>query len=214
MKTRSRVSALAGVILILASAKAQAAPAGKAAEAEARRAAEVAKVAFERGNYSAALASFEQAYQLKQVPRLLFNIAQCHRQLGNHEKAVSFFQRFLETGPDAAQAKATRELIANERAKAAEADRLKREEAEVARKVELERAREAAAKAEADLKRASLEAALKQPPPSPVDTNPPVYKRWWFWGAVGVVVAGTTTAIVLSTAPRPTPTTFPDINAR
>jgi hypothetical protein len=30
------------------------------------------------------------------------------------------------------------------------------------------------------------------PPPPPVEESAPVYKRWWFWTAVGVaVVAGT-----------------------
>lgn len=37
----------------------------------------------------------------------------------------------------------------------------------------------------------------KQPPPPPVET--PVYKKWWFWGIIGLAVAGAGTAIYFGT---------------
>ena len=39
------------------------------------------------GHYPEALALFEQAYKAKPRPELLYNIAQCHRLLGNLEQA-------------------------------------------------------------------------------------------------------------------------------
>lgn len=33
------------------------------------------------------------------------------------------------------------------------------------------------------------------------DAPPPIYKRWWFWTAIGVVVAGATTATVIALQP-------------
>jgi hypothetical protein len=65
--------------------------------------------------------------------------------------------------------------------------------------------------AEAAARRLELEKALKAGDVKPA----PVYQRWWFWGAVGVVVAGAvTTSVLVATAPQPARTTYPDINAR
>lgn len=33
------------------------------------------------------------------------------------------------------------------------------------------------------------------------DRPPPIYKRWWFWTAIGVAVAGATTAVVIAAQP-------------
>lgn len=187
-----------------------------AGETQARAAAQVAKGEYERGEFASALASFEKAYALKAVPGLLFNIAQCHRQLGNHERAIVYFQRFLESSPNPAQANATRELMATEKAKHAASEKEKVEAVEQARRLEVERAREAAARAEAEAAqhRSDLNASIKEGPPEAVE-NRPAYTRWWFWTAIGAVaVTAAVTSVVVVTAPRPTPTTFPDINAR
>lgn len=217
MRAARSFTALACLGLLLSSPVGARPPPDKN-ELAAREAAGLAKGAFERGDFAAALRSFEKAYTRKQVPGLLFNIAQCHRQLGNHEKAIAYFQRFLESGPDAAQAKATRELIATEHAKQNAAAKARDSEAEQTREIEVQRAREAAAKAEAEaaLRRADLEAAIKEGGPAAAAVeSKPAYTRWWFWGAIGLAAAAAaTTAVVVTTAPRPTPTTFPDINAR
>ena len=36
---------------------------------------------------------YTAAHDAKPLPALLFNIAQCHRQLGNHERALFFYRR-------------------------------------------------------------------------------------------------------------------------
>ncbi|HEX2658725.1 MAG TPA: tetratricopeptide repeat protein [Polyangia bacterium] len=53
------------------------------------------------GRFPEAIAEFEKAYDLDPAPILLFNIAQSHRQLGNKEKALFFYRRYLEQAPDA-----------------------------------------------------------------------------------------------------------------
>ncbi len=201
-------------------------------DAAARAAALEGRAAFEKGDYAAALAKYTRAYELKPVAGLLFNLGQCHRQLGNHEKAISFLQRYLDSGPPSeAQAQATKELIADERGKLAKAEAANAADAEQKRQLELEAARAAAARAEADAaakkaeaaaksaeqlqKQHELEALIKEAPPPPPPPQPAFYERWWFWGGVAVVVAaGVTTGVVLGTQAHPTPTTFPDINAR
>ncbi len=196
-------------------------------ETAARAAALEAKKAFDLGDFPKAIERYEAAYQLKAAPGLLFNLGQSHRKAGNLDRASFYFRRYLETNPPTAQAKATEDVIAEVDAalaqqkaeKAAQdkknAERLELEEqrkhaaAEQLRQLEVEKARLEVENAKG--RQLTLEAALNEDAP-----EPPVTQRWWFWTAIGVVVAGApvTTATVVATAPQPVQTTFPDISAR
>jgi Tetratricopeptide repeat len=61
--------------------------------------------------YRAALDEFKQAYVLHEDPALLYNIAQCHRQLGDNHDAVTFYKRFLNESPHAPNRKEIERLI-------------------------------------------------------------------------------------------------------
>lgn len=54
------------------------------------------------GHFPEAIADFEKAYNVDPAPILLFNIAQSHRQLGDKERALFFYRRYLEQAPNAA----------------------------------------------------------------------------------------------------------------
>ena len=69
--------------------------------------------AYSEGRYQNALAAFSAAYDVAQVPGLLFNIGQCHRQLGNHELAIQYYERYMKEEPDVPEIAA---LLAEERA--------------------------------------------------------------------------------------------------
>jgi tetratricopeptide (TPR) repeat protein len=60
------------------------------------------------GHFREALGKYEGAYKLKAVPALLFNIAQCHRQLGDMKSAASAYRAYLrntnKTDPHRAKA--------------------------------------------------------------------------------------------------------------
>jgi tetratricopeptide (TPR) repeat protein len=56
---------------------------------------------FDLGEYKDALESFKLAYRNFEDPKILFNIAQCHRQLGNKQEAVDFYRKYLNKVPDA-----------------------------------------------------------------------------------------------------------------
>src|SRR5439155_1462257 len=71
----------------------------------ARAAARKGSSFYDLGKYSEALDSFETAYQRKAVPALLFNIAQCHRQLGHLEQAARVYKSYLRTDPPEASAR-------------------------------------------------------------------------------------------------------------
>jgi len=204
----------------------------KAAKAAAKKEAKEGKRAFDLGRFDEALKHYEEAYRLLPVPALFFNIAQCHRQLGNDERASYFFRRYLESHPPAAQARATEKLLAEVEAGAAAKKKQQEADAETARQMELQKARADAAHAEAEAaekrrsaeeaeakkqeaeRNAALAASLKGPP-TVKEENVPVTRRWWFWTAIGAAVAaGVGTVAYVATAPTPQPTTYPDINGR
>lgn len=69
---------------------------------EAKVHAERALRQYNLGNFEAAIAEFSKAYEIDPSPIFLFNIGQSHRHLGNLDRAVFFFKRYLnETGTDA-----------------------------------------------------------------------------------------------------------------
>lgn len=51
---------------------------------------------YREGRYAAALAQYRAAYRVHADPKVLYNIAQCHRHLGNTEEAISFYRLHLE----------------------------------------------------------------------------------------------------------------------
>ena len=63
------------------------------------------------GHFKEALADFEKVYLMKRVPALLFNIAQCHRQMKNFEEAAVTFRSFIRLAPDSPQVGNARELL-------------------------------------------------------------------------------------------------------
>jgi len=61
---------------------------------------ETAEAAYAIGDFSRALTGYQQALALSDKPELNFNIAQCHRQLKQWEKAAFFYRRFLSSTED------------------------------------------------------------------------------------------------------------------
>jgi tetratricopeptide (TPR) repeat protein len=56
---------------------------------------------YDLGKYDEAIKEFEAAYQLKNDPAFLYNLAQSYRQAGNHERAVHFYKTYLRYVPNA-----------------------------------------------------------------------------------------------------------------
>jgi len=57
---------------------------------------------YEVGEYRQALAEYKAAHVSKPDPAFLYNIGQCHRQLGDLEQAVVLYKRYLTASPGAA----------------------------------------------------------------------------------------------------------------
>jgi tetratricopeptide (TPR) repeat protein len=57
--------------------------------------------AYTLGKFADAIEEFEKAYELRQEPIFLYNIAQSHRQNNSPQRAVFFYRRYLEAEPEA-----------------------------------------------------------------------------------------------------------------
>ncbi len=137
---------------------------------------------FQLGKFDEALVEYEAAYEQGPLPGFLYNIAQCHRNLGNYKQAVFGFRSYLRQVPDATNREAVLTLIDELDAK--------------------QREREAQAEQER-LEREQLE--REQGPPTPTrEPNRPIYKRGWFWGGVAAVAVIAVGAVVLTRDGAPT----------
>jgi len=153
-----------------------------------------ASQSYKLGKFEQALDLYSKAYETLPLPAFLFNIGQCHRQLGNHERAVFFFEGYLRDADNAGNRDVVEELIATSKEAIAEEEQRKAEEA---RKAEEERRRAEDARMELMMRQ---ETARQEAARNGSITLPPLLREWWFWTAVGaVVVVGGGTAVALTT---------------
>lgn len=66
---------------------------------------------YELGEYREALAAFKHAYHLTAHPRLLFNVGQCQRKLGDVAAAIDAYQAYLRAVPHAENRAQVEQLI-------------------------------------------------------------------------------------------------------
>lgn len=166
------------------------------AKAQAREKFNAGNAAYARGDFRQALEAFEAAYQLAPLPGFLFNVAQCHRQLGDFTRAASSYRRFLALSekepPNAAMVK---ELIAEMDAKAKKEQGVLKEPGRKALDIRTSR---------------SLAAQEKSLPPAAVpgraapEQREPLVRKWWVWAGAGAValVAGGVIYAVAAPDPR------------
>ena len=182
------------ISLLLATAPAYAAPPDPTL-ARAKAIFDHAEAEYALAKYDAALAEYEQAFETRPLPGFLFNIGQCHRQLHHWERAGYFYRTYLEKLPAAKNRAVVESLIAE----VEEQDRVQR----------------------AVVPEPVVVAPVTPPPapPSPpIETRRPVYRRWYFWTAIGgVVVAGTAVALGVGLGggnPTLSPGTLNSVDAR
>lgn len=144
-----------------------------------------AKRLFALGRFAEAATNYTKAYEAKPLAVFLYNIGQCHQHLGKTkdpdkalphlDKAVFYFTGYLSGTPDASDRKEIEQEITAIRARIST---LKKEQ-----------------------QRRKLLTGGPVPAKPPPGTSKPIYKKWWFWTAVGAVVVGTgvTVGVVLGT---------------
>jgi tetratricopeptide (TPR) repeat protein len=168
--------------LLIALAGPEGAPPAPSSEDSVEQHAALGQRHLEHGRYQDAIAEFRRAYELRAEPRLLLGIAEAYRLYGIVERALFFYQRYLAAIPEDAP-----------------------DRADVVQKMsELEQARlrtEAPARPAPRLDNDVIIVPVASAQPEAERPRPraPLWRRWWFWTAVGAaVVAGAITAAALS----------------
>jgi tetratricopeptide (TPR) repeat protein len=186
---------------VAASAEAEDRAAAKAAFVEGRR-------LYDVGEYRSALAAFKKAYLHYEDPSFLFNIAQCHRQLGEKVEALKAYRAYLlrsNNPPNRAEVQGLIMLLKTAIADEARAKQAPPPPENIAPPSEHqgppERAEEAPPPAPAPAP-PTTSAPPERAEAAPVERKQPVYKKWWLWttiAGVAVVGAGVGLAVYYST---------------
>ncbi len=144
--------------------------------------------------FDKALASFEAALKLLNSPSIILNVAQCHRQLKNHDKALFFYRLYItewrkqKPDKDLPFAEEVQTHIKSISAELKEAHPAERQEERPPHRSEQEQS--------------ARELGLSGTHAGQPEARTPFYKAWWFWTIVGAVVVGTAaTATAVSLMP-------------
>jgi len=202
--TRKSLVVIVAVLLSLSSVAN-----AKGSKDAARAAFKSATQHFNLGEYAEALDAFKEAYRNFEDPVFLFNIAQCHRMMGNKQEAVRGYRTFLREAPDAPNRVEVEQLIASLDAAIRE-DAIAKNRTPTGTIVPRDDARPSRTGTEppppeplpsaggtapatgttqpADNNGAQLTATNTPPSRS---SDKPIYKKWWLWTIVGgVAVVG------------------------
>ncbi len=170
------LAAFALVIATAAVPTSQAAPRRNESEMQARE-------AFAAGRYQDALDLYVKLYAEQLHPNYLRNIGRCYQNLEQPARAISSFREYLRKA---------RNVTPAERAEIdgyiAEMEGLERRQAQA----------QESPRTPPPPTIAPVVQARAHPPARPVAEPAPIYKRWWFWTALGVVAAGAAGGVILA----------------
>lgn len=174
-----------------------------------------ARAKFAAGQYQAALDTYATLFGETGDPIHLRNVARCYQKLGQPEPAIDRFREYLRKVPAMSPTERTEiegyiremEALRDEQARARTGPPSTTTTPPSAATVP-----PPATSPGVSLAAPPVETGAP-PPYAPVSTastemdsapatSTPVYKRAWFWAAVGAVVAGGVVAVVLATRPR------------
>ncbi len=179
---------------------------------------DLAMALYQAQRFEDAIPEFKAAYEREAKPGLLFNIAQSYRKAGHPREAIEYYDRYLSSEPkldnemrrkvDGYLAEARNTLAALELEMK---QRLAEEKAKREREQEPAPSTLAPDPTAGPAVPAAAPAPAPRPEPTVAATAPageagrpvPLYKRWWFWTAIGggVAAAAIVTGVVLATRP-------------
>ena len=179
-------------------------PAADPATAAAKKHYQQGESFFALGEYYKALEEYSAGYKQKPLPAFLFNIAQCHWNIGDtaraasdwdkaiesYDRAMFFYQKYLGETKDDLRKESIEDIIVKLETSKTETEEMKRQALETDRIKKLALTEESRRRLEeAAAKKAEANALLEQTRLAKLKEEEPVYKKWWFWTIVGVVVA-------------------------
>ncbi len=159
-----------------------------------------AKEYFNLGQFLDAAREYERAYHISKLPEFLYNLGQCYKRqadleynrpssdLEYKEKAVHYIESYLNNVAS----------IPNREDIVREVETIKQRLQQLREQIKTDENRQ-------KNQTLALQLAQRSERDNTTVTSTPFYRRWWFWTAVGVVVAGTTTALIISLAPNVDP---------
>jgi len=182
---------------------------------------------FDLGKYHDAAHEYEQAYELKNDPALLFNIGQAYRLANEHEQAIIAYRSYLRRSPDApnrvevaSRISELQQILDREKRAATSPPMGVLKPGQAPEPTPATREGSTATPPPAEAPPPSVPPTTGEtstaPAPAPAEAMPsavvtahpsektPVYKKWWFWTAIGgVVVAGVVVGVaVAATTPQ------------
>lgn len=168
---------------------------------------DLAMALYQAQKFDDAIPEFKAAYEREAKPGLLFNIAQCYRKAGHPREAIDYYDRYLSSEPriDNEMRKKVDGYLAEARNTLAALE-LEMKQRLAEEKAAREREREPAPQAllpatpSEPLPPALLPMAPRETAAPRRHSDPaaqPVYKRGWFWAALGggVVALGVATGV-------------------
>ena len=146
---------------------------------------------YDEGRYEEALAGFQGAYARRQMPWLLLNIGRTVQRLGRPKEAIGYYERYKKADPNIDPETERRVNKYIEQAQAL------LEQTPTQPDMPVQQPNPTATPINPTLPSPQPPSPqplnLTPPTPTPVDTPQvatPIYKKWWFWTIIGVVVAG------------------------
>src|SRR5579885_378365 len=113
-----RAASFAALVLTLLSGARPTFAQDDAAQKQAKEHYQKGMVYFQSGDYPNAVSELKQAYQIKRIPGLLFNIGQTYRKMDDTDMAIFYFDKFLkEAPPNAPQRPEAEKILSELRAK-------------------------------------------------------------------------------------------------
>jgi tetratricopeptide (TPR) repeat protein len=134
---------------------------------------ETARRQSEAGQHDAALINYQNAYDKKPAPWLLISIGRVHHKLQRFQLAITNYKKYLDLPAEATDAE------------------LRTKAEKYLEEAELQR----------DAQKGGLAQAVPDKPR--IWIKYPIHKKWWFWTALGVFVAGAAVGIGVGVAGRP-----------
>lgn len=187
--------------------------------AEARQHYEKATAHFAVGEFGEAAAEYQAAFKEKPDPALLYDAAQAYRLANNPEKALILYRNYMQLYPNEPNISEVRAQIEKLKDAVAAADKTKsgpptgtNEPKQIATQANPSESTAPVATEHPEPRpSASIEGVRSVRADRPAQSMP-VYKKWWLWTAVGVVLTGgVVVAAVLATQSRGTWSNAPDV---
>jgi tetratricopeptide (TPR) repeat protein len=206
---------VAGTVLCIIGVLAPTGARAASAEKEARALFQRAEMSFNLGKFPEALADYQAAYEAKPLPGFLFNIAQCYRKLGQDVEALDYYRNYVRrfpTSPNRAEVdRRIQEIEREQEAKPHPTNPPPNNDQKPDARSGGTITPISPPPPNGNSTGGQTNLAPPPPPPdssttlvatapSPAEESPAIYKRWWFWAGVGVVVAaGAAVGIAVAT---------------